>query len=144
MAQAADKVYLANRALAGASVNALSSPLLECPSDHVDDQSPTVAAVSAPPRRQARPPLRKTDTLCAIHARYGKEAYKCQSPNSCKWSARVLRLRRLRLLRETVPPGVTKNSRLFLHNSSHLFYFCIPGRCSISFLPPSAALLPCG
>ena len=35
MAQAADKVYLANRALAGASVNALSSPLLELSLIHI-------------------------------------------------------------------------------------------------------------
>ena len=79
MATAADLVVLGNRALAAAQpvINAVSIPHLE---DSFDDGPPAVAAVA----RTSRPPLRKTDTLCAIHARYGKEAYKCQSPNSCK------------------------------------------------------------
>ena len=87
MARAADAVMLENRAEAEspralqASVNSLSLLDGDLQYDHpVLPLTPTVSAVS----RNTRPPLKKTDTLCAIHARYGKEAYKCQSPSSCK------------------------------------------------------------
>ena len=90
MAKAADLVVLGNRAqaaAAGASVNALtldSGPFPEYSSP--SPVSPVPAAGAAPDvvaavSRAPRPPLCKTDTLCAIHARWGKEAYKCQSPN---------------------------------------------------------------
>ena len=87
MARAADAVVLENRAEAEASrataaVNALS--LLD--GDIDGDSSipppltPTVSAVS----RESR--TKKSDSLCATHARWGKKAYSCQSPSSCRMS----------------------------------------------------------
>ena len=84
MAAAADLVVLENRAaavpLSDVSVSSMtlldSSEITACSS--VD--GPVVAAIS----RDKRPPLRKTDNLCAIHARWGKEAYRCSSPRTCK------------------------------------------------------------
>ena len=85
MARAADAVLLENRAEAEspralqASVNSLT--LLDGDLQHdVQPLAPTVSAIS----RSQRPPLKKTDTLCAIHARYGKEAFKCQTPSTCR------------------------------------------------------------
>ena len=86
MARAADAVLLENRAEAEAprtleaSVNSLTLLDGDLQHDSVQPLTPTVSAVS----RGQRPPLKKTDTLCAIHARYGKEAFKCQSPSTCK------------------------------------------------------------
>ena len=81
MARAADAVVLESRAEAELprSVNALS--LLD---DEFDGPSgpppisPTVAAVARPQR--------KSDALCGQHARWGKKAYKCQSPSTCRMS----------------------------------------------------------
>ena len=87
MARAADAVVLENRAEAEASqpvpaINAIS--LLD---DDVVGGSPipppltpTVAAVARDPR------ARKSDSLCPTHARWGKKAYKCQSPSTCRMS----------------------------------------------------------
>ena len=84
MARAADAVVLESRAVDGAdrlvpSVNSLS--LLDSAVDGagVAPLAPVVAAVGAP-----RPPQKKSDGLCAAHARWGKETYKCQSPRTCK------------------------------------------------------------
>ena len=83
MARAAEAVVLENRAEAEASapiaaVNALS--LLDDDS-HVGPAvlplTPTIAAVGSHPAK-------KTSALCPTHARWGKKAYKCQSPASCK------------------------------------------------------------
>ena len=84
MARAADAVVLESRAVDGAdrlvpSVNSLS--LLDSAVDGAcaAPLAPVVAAVSA-----QRPPPKKSDGLCAAHARWGKETYKCQSPKTCK------------------------------------------------------------
>ena len=88
MARAAEAVVLENRAeeessrlgaAADASVNSLS--LLDSVCDGVvpPPLTPTVAAVNRP-----RPQLKRSDSLCANHARYGKETYKCQSPSTCR------------------------------------------------------------
>ena len=86
MLAAADQVVLGNRALAAseAAVNALS---LEdaSPAQHVDAE-PMVAAARRvqPPAAPARAAPRKNGDLCPIHARYGKEAYKCLRPSYCR------------------------------------------------------------
>ena len=89
MAEAADAVILENRAAAESvrpAVSALSLMDDDLDAgDHfqqplVPQSAPVVAAVS----RGQRPPFKKTDTLCAVHNRYGKEAYRCMSPKSCK------------------------------------------------------------
>ena len=90
MAVAAEAVVLENRAMAESgnslspAVNAMS--LLD---DGLDDSqgippplTPQVAAI----RRDHRPPYKKTDTLCAVHARWGKEAWRCLTPSTCKMS----------------------------------------------------------
>ena len=81
MARAADAVVLESRVEAelSRSVNAVS--LLDYFSDSPSGPppiSPTVAAVSRPPR--------KSDSLCGQHARWGKKAYKCQAPSTCRMS----------------------------------------------------------
>ena len=81
MARAADAVMLENRAEAEASraVNAIS--LLD---DELDSRpvppppAPVVAAVAKTSR--------KSDSLCGTHARWGKKAFKCQSPSTCRMS----------------------------------------------------------
>ena len=81
MARAADAVVLESRAEVELprSVNTLS--LLD---DELDSQSvpppisPTVAAVARPQR--------KSDALCGQHALWGKKAYKCQTPSTCRMS----------------------------------------------------------
>ena len=89
MARAADEVILENRAAAECVRPAVSSlSLLDGDLDSSDafqqpllpQAAPAVAAVSRGPR----PPFKKTETLCAVHNRYGKEAYKCMSPRSCR------------------------------------------------------------
>ena len=86
MAAAADLVVLENRAasvpLSDVSVSSMSL-LDSSPTDFTACSAvdgPVVAAIS----RDKRPPLRKTDNMCAIHARWGKEAYRCSSPSTCK------------------------------------------------------------
>ena len=98
MAQAADAVILENRASSELSRAAAEiSSISRHDPDFLPDGSvaqpfapvPSVNAVSsgasAQPRAR-RPPLRKADGICAIHNRYGKDAYKCLLPNSCKMS----------------------------------------------------------
>ena len=86
MMVAADQVILGNRALAAAesSVNALSLDDSYAPT--VSDDLPAVAAVSrgggAPASRSGQD--KKSDRLCLIHARYGKEAYRCLKPSYCR------------------------------------------------------------
>ena len=104
MARAADAVVLENRSndtdRQFPTVNSLSlldsdldgassfpSPLAPLPSQ-------SVSAVGRP-----RSPAKKSD-LCQIHARYGKESYKCAAPNSCKMR-HILRPR---------PPAPTSSS----------------------------------
>ena len=88
MAAAADQVILGNRALAAASPSVSSvvavDPVVSAPC-YLDDLTPTVSAVAqpAPPRRQQQQGARKSD-LCAVHAKFGKRAYKCAAPSSCR------------------------------------------------------------
>ena len=89
MLAAADQVVLGNRAVAASysSISAIShdndSPLFQA------DAEPLVAAVSrrvgpgTAPAVPQRPATRKNGDLCPIHARYGKEAYKCLRPSYC-------------------------------------------------------------
>ena len=87
MADAADLVVLENRVAA----TSLRDPVVSSvSSDPVADYyaeleqvslNPSVAAVA---RSSSRPPFKRTDTLCAVHARWGKEAYKCGGPAFCK------------------------------------------------------------
>ena len=86
MARAAEAVVLENRAeaesshlQATSSVNALSLLDSDCDGVVPPPMAPTVAAVARP-----RHPQKKSDSLCANHARYGKETYKCQSPSTCR------------------------------------------------------------
>ena len=88
MARAADEVMLENMAsddAAGPSINQLS--LLDGDIDGAHAVPPPMVpqpvSVSAV-RRDPKPPQKKTDSLCLIHARYGKEAYKCATPTSCR------------------------------------------------------------
>ena len=95
MARAADAVVLENRAAAESdrslvpAVNSLS--LLDGDFDGdasvplVPQPSPQVSAVG---RSDPRPPYKKTDTLCAVHAHWGKEAYKCLS-RTCKMRSQI-------------------------------------------------------
>ena len=97
MARAADAVVLENRAAAESdrSLPAAVSSLSLLDGDLVGDTSvpltpqtapaPVVSAVS---RGDPRPPYKRTDTLCAVHARWGKEAYKCLS-RSCKMRSQI-------------------------------------------------------
>ena len=85
MARAADAVVLESRASDSAdrlapSVNSLS--LLDSVVDGAGATTltPVVAAVNA----AARHSLKKSNGLCAVHARWGKEDYTCQSPRTCK------------------------------------------------------------
>ena len=93
MARAADAVLLENRAAAESSraVGAVTSAVhsvslldadLDCGRTVPPPLTPTVAAVG----RDRRPPYKKTDSLCAVHARWGKEAWKCLTPSTCKMS----------------------------------------------------------
>ena len=88
MAKAADAVVMESRAAdlavrsTAASINSMSLLDSAVDSTHAALQPlqpvPSVAAVGS------RPPLKKADGLCAVHARWGKEAYKCQAPRTCK------------------------------------------------------------
>ena len=88
MARAADAVVLENRACAdsersaAASVAAIS---LACDDDAVAAQQDAVCSVQAVSAgaRSSRPE-RRNPNLCFVHARWGKEAYRCTAPNSCK------------------------------------------------------------
>ena len=91
MARAADAVVLENRAVSESdrsvpSVNSLS--LLDSDLDGANNFPPPLAPAAVPEiaavSRSQRPPLKKVDGLCAVHARWGKEAYTCRSPNTCK------------------------------------------------------------
>ena len=85
MSAAADQVVLGNRAAAASesavaslSVNAASvdtSLPPPCCHDHLQ----SVSAVSRGPGPRPRKP-----DLCQVHARYGKKAFKCAAPASCK------------------------------------------------------------
>ena len=91
MAAAADQVVLGNRALASsnAAVNAVTYD-----ADSLDLSTPLespVQAVAAVSRHQPsgvrpgpRQPSTKPKDLCPIHARSGKEAFKCLRPSYCK------------------------------------------------------------
>ena len=81
MARAADAVVLESRAEAELSRSVSAISLFEDSSDSPSGPppiTPSVAAVSRPPR--------KSDTLCGQHARWGKKAYKCQAPSTCRMS----------------------------------------------------------
>ena len=85
MARAADEVMLESRSTNSdrqlPAVNSLS--LLDGELDGAAAfpaplaPSPSVSAVARPT------PAKKSD-LCQIHARYGKDSYKCAAPSSCK------------------------------------------------------------
>ena len=85
MALAADAVVLETRASSEASLPSVNSlSLLD------DDVAPSPMVHQMPPPLipqvaavQHKKP-RKSDGLCSNHARWGKETYKCLSPNSCK------------------------------------------------------------
>ena len=84
MARAADAVVLESRAEAEASraVNAISleddSTFYAAPPPLTPAPAPAVAAVRAPPAAPSK------KELCATHARWGKKAFKCLSPASCR------------------------------------------------------------
>ena len=86
MARAADAVVLENRAEAEAS-RPVSVSALTLLDDDVDGGcstaplTPTVAAVSREQRSK------KSPSLCPTHARWGKKAYKCQAPSTCRMSS---------------------------------------------------------
>ena len=84
MARAADAVVIENRAaaesLSSPAINSLSLLDSDVETRCPQPLEPCVAAVAA---GRDRPPYKKTDTLCAVHARWGKEAYKCLS-RTCK------------------------------------------------------------
>ena len=99
----ADAVVLENRAITEASrssvadvgavssVNSVNSVSLldgDFSCDAPTPLTPTVAAVSSRDRRPL--PAKKSSSLCANHARFGQETYKCLLPSSCKM-AHVLR-----------------------------------------------------
>ena len=87
MARAADAVVMESRAAeecerAAAAVSAISLQSDFYDSDQAADVaagSPAVAAVSRPQR-----PAQKKSDLCFVHKRWGKEAYRCVAPNTCK------------------------------------------------------------
>ena len=85
MARAADTVMLESRSSPdlAPSVSAMS---LGCEDDlrPLDDSpaAPASAVVAAVAR--APQPAKKGNQLCVIHARWGKDAYRCAAPNSCK------------------------------------------------------------
>ena len=83
MATAADQVVLGNRALAASSsaINSISLDPLTFSASALDD-APLVAAVSRPPAQGSAD--KKSDNLCLIHGRYGKEAFKCLKPRFCR------------------------------------------------------------
>ena len=95
MAEAADLVVLENRVAAASlhdpGVSSISSPnpVTEYYAELQQHQSsPDLAAhdasVAALSRGPRRPPFRRTDSLCAIHAKWGREAFKCSGPSFCK------------------------------------------------------------
>ena len=96
MAEAADLVLLENRAAAAslrdpvvANVSA-ADPV----SEYYAELQPHVAAVSSAPsgvssRGPKKPPFRRTDTLCAIHAKWGRDAYRCGGPSFCRMKSVV-------------------------------------------------------
>ena len=79
MARAADQVILESRAAAelGAPLGVTSAVSAIA----LDDDLAAVSAVSRPPRST---PRQRPDDLCYVHHRYGKEAYKCLAPTTCK------------------------------------------------------------
>ena len=85
MARAADTVVLENRAAAEFERSTVSSVSVVDDLPVFDNAVPVAqAAVAAVSRTPVRPPYKKTETLCAVHARYGREAYTCLTPESCK------------------------------------------------------------
>ena len=97
MARAADAVVLESRAVSesvnstGASINSMS--LLDTALSNVTSVPPPLLPTPPPSasvaslqrdRRSAQP--RKPSSLCGNHAKYGKEAYRCLLPSSCKMS----------------------------------------------------------
>ena len=85
MARAADAVVLESRAEAELprAINAVSlldddSDFRAVPPPLTPAPAPVVAAVRAPPAAQTK------KELCATHARWGKKAFKCLSPSSCR------------------------------------------------------------
>ena len=86
MARAADAVVLESRAEAESprSVSAVASPLLDDDVFHPGPPplTPTSAAVAAVSRSSTPAPAKKE--LCSTHARWGKKAFKCLAPSTCK------------------------------------------------------------
>ena len=96
MARAADQVVLENRAAAEFSGTVAAANAITLDDDNFSQESlppplvPTPApallqaSVAAVSGRRPRPPYRKTDTLCAVHNRWGRDAYRCLTPATCK------------------------------------------------------------
>ena len=77
MADAADKVLAEAPSTMPTSVNVIC--------DGAPDWDTTLAQVSCPgPAPQPRRSQPKDASLCFIHSRYGKGAFKCASPKTCK------------------------------------------------------------
>ena len=98
MSAAADQVILGNRALAASDVAAVNAVAFDYEamslSDPMDRDRAAVAAVSRPQAPRANPGAgasaprssapRRNGDLCPIHARWGKEAFKCLRPSYCR------------------------------------------------------------
>ena len=89
MARAADAVWLENKASAEldratASVSAISLDGDDGAYGYTPPPRQAVAPTVASASREPQPPPKKKDSLCWVHARYGKDAYRCMSPNTCR------------------------------------------------------------
>ena len=79
MARAADQVVLESRAAAELGAPISITPAVNAVA--LDNDLVNISAVSRTPRSSPRP---RPDDLCYVHHRYGKEAYKCLAPTTCK------------------------------------------------------------
>ena len=87
MARAADAVWLENKTSAELDRTAVAVSAISLDGDDgacgyrpPQAVAPVVAAASREPQVQHR----KKESLCWVHARWGKEAYKCMAPNTCR------------------------------------------------------------
>ena len=97
MARAADAVVLENRAAEATGITGITPSVnsLSLLDDVVDGAgvypqpltpTPVVAAVAAAGAASAgaRPTHKRSGGLCPVHTKWGKEAYRCSKPASCR------------------------------------------------------------
>ena len=84
MAKAADKVLAEAPPTTTMVTAAISCALSPCPRTPVDVARVTRDGPPSSPHTPSRKAQARDSSLCYIHVRYGKAAFKCATPSSCR------------------------------------------------------------